>query len=73
MRAAGSFEGWFYKRDGQTLGPLSARQLQGLLSEGRLSPRQAVWCQGSKRLLFVHAATAATGPEEKVAQPQIPA
>ena len=54
-------EGWYYKQDGQTLGPFSAEQLQQFLTTGRLQPRQAVWRQGGQCLLFVPAATAAFG------------
>ena len=52
-------EGWYYKQDGQTLGPVSAGQLRELLATGRLPPRQAVWRPGSQSLRFVRAATAA--------------
>jgi hypothetical protein len=64
--------GWYYKQDGQTCGPVSI-ELQELLTTGRLQPRQVVWKQGARRLLFVHAATAAfTGRSpsaERLTQP----
>jgi hypothetical protein len=56
------FEGWFYKQNGEALGPLSQRQIQELVSSGQLHPRQAVWTHGSYGLLFVHAAAAASEP-----------
>jgi GYF domain 2 len=56
-----SSEGWYYRQDGQTIGPLSAEQLGQLLALGRLQSRQAVWKEGSHCLLFVHAAAAANG------------
>jgi hypothetical protein len=58
------FEGWYYKLDGQTCGPVPTGRLKQLLAVGRLQPRQAVWERGSDGLLFVHAATAALGSEE---------
>jgi hypothetical protein len=61
MRTAGSSDGWYYRQNGQVCGPVSAQQLQQLLTTGRLQPRQAVWIQGRQCLLFVHAATAAFG------------
>jgi GYF domain 2 len=60
-RQDGPSEGWFYKRAGETCGPVSAERLQELLTGGLLQPRQAVWQKGSHGLLFVHAATAASG------------
>jgi hypothetical protein len=51
-------DGWFYKLDGQTFGPLSRTQLQELLIVGHLQPLQVV-CnrgEGDQRLLFLRAA-----------------
>ena len=55
--------GWYYRRDGQPAGPVSAEELKDLLAAGRLRPRQPVWQQGPHGLLFVRAATAAGGDE----------
>jgi hypothetical protein len=55
-------DGWYYKRNGQTVGPVSAGHLQGLLASGQLQPRQAVWRHRPQRLLFVPA-EAAVGTE----------
>jgi GYF domain 2 len=60
-RAERPFAGWYYKRDGQAFGPIPTGRLQDLLAAGRLQPRQAVWQRGKHGLLFVHAATAASG------------
>ena len=51
-------DGWYYKKDGQTFGPVSPLELKELLASGRLQPRQAVWRQGAQAYVFVHAATA---------------
>ncbi len=61
MRREESFEGWYYRQNGQAHGPVSRDTLKELLSLGDLQPRQAVWLRGNDRLLFVHAATAALG------------
>jgi len=55
------FEGWYYRQNGETFGPIHSEQLRELLAAGQLRPRQAVWQKGSHGLLFVHAATAASG------------
>jgi hypothetical protein len=69
MRATWPSEGWYYRQDGQPVGPVSAWQLRELLRGGRLGPRQAVWQQGGRGLLFVHAAAAASGtPGEALAR-----
>ena len=54
------FDGWFFRQGGETCGPVSTGQLEELLGTGRLQPRQAVWKEDGKDLLFVHAVTAAT-------------
>jgi hypothetical protein len=54
-------EGWYYKHNGQTCGPVSPEQVQEMLATGRLQPRQAVWKRDLQRLLFVHAGTVAVG------------
>jgi hypothetical protein len=51
--------GWYYRQDGQTVGPVATERLKEFLTLGRLQPRQAVWTKGSHGLLFVHATTAA--------------
>jgi hypothetical protein len=63
------FEGWYYRQDGQALGPVPTGRLKGLLAAGRLQPRQAVWRQYGHDLLFVHAATAASGTTGDGSQP----
>jgi hypothetical protein len=55
------FQGWYYKQDGQTCGPIPKGQLKELLAAGRLQARQAVLQRRSDGLLFVPAATAAFG------------
>ena len=53
--------GRFSKQAGETCGPVSAGRLKELLTVGLLQPRRAAWQKGSHSLLFVHAATAASG------------
>jgi hypothetical protein len=60
-RQEGPSEGWFYKQAGEMCGPVSAERLKELLGVGLLQARQAVWREVSHGLLFVHAATAASG------------
>jgi CheY-like chemotaxis protein len=43
MSDAPQFEGWFYRRDGEVVGPLSRRQLRELADAGELHPRDALW------------------------------
>ena len=62
-------EGWYYKQDGQAFGPVPTGRLRELLAAGRLRPRQAVWRRGNDGLLFVHAATAASGTRGDGSQP----
>jgi hypothetical protein len=52
-------EGWYYKKGGETLGPVSTLELKGLLASGQLQPRQAVWKREPQAFVFVHAETAA--------------
>jgi hypothetical protein len=66
-----SSEGWYYKQNGKTFGPLSTRQLEELLAAGRLQARQAVWKFGSQHVLFVPAAAAAL--EDRRMQPVVSA
>ena len=54
-------EGWFYKQAGETFGPVSVGRLKELLAAGRLQPRQAVWQRSGHDMLFIAAATAASG------------
>jgi len=65
MRTEWPSEGWYYKQNGQTFGPVSLDQLRELLTTGQLQPRQAVLKAGTQSLLFVHAATAAFGTREE--------
>jgi hypothetical protein len=48
-------DGWYYRRDGQPVGPVSAEELRGLLAAGALQPGQAVWRCEPARTLFVPA------------------
>jgi GYF domain 2 len=63
------FEGWYYRQDGEPFGPVPTGRLKGLLAAGRLLPRQAVWQRSGHDLLFVHAATAASGTRAEGSQP----
>jgi GYF domain 2 len=51
-------DGWFYKKNGTTNGPVAAVTLQELLASGQIAPRQAVWMIAKHGLLFVTATTA---------------
>jgi hypothetical protein len=66
------FEGWYYRQDGQAVGPVATEQLQGLLATGHLLPRQAVWRQGRHGLVFLHATRAAGDPRAEGRQPSPP-
>jgi GYF domain 2 len=63
------FEGWYYREDGQALGPVPTGRLRELLAAGRLRPGQAVWQRRSDGLRFVPAATAAEGAATPSGQP----
>jgi hypothetical protein len=56
-------DGWFYKQNGEKLGPLSRLQLRELVTMGEVQPRQAVWQESTQDLLFVCARTVAFGTE----------
>jgi len=71
MRSEGLPEGWYYKQNGQTCGPVSAEQLQAFLTTGQLHSRQAVWKRDNQSLLFVHAATAAFGTKRQCPNPAL--
>jgi hypothetical protein len=53
-----SREGWYYRMNGEQLGPVSPMRLKELVVTGQLQPRQAVWRQSPHSLLFVPATTA---------------
>jgi len=65
MRTPSYGEGWFYKQNGEKLGPVSRLQVRELVTSGQLQPRQAVWKQGTQCLLFVCAATVAFDNENE--------
>ena len=58
-------EGWFYKQNGERLGPVSQRQLRELVASGQVQPRQAVWKQSTHDMFFVCAATVADATESQ--------
>ena len=64
--------GWYYRHEGERLGPVSTTQLKDLLATGQLRPRQAVWQEENKSLWFVPAATAAFDPCDDSARPPFP-
>jgi hypothetical protein len=43
MGNAWQFAGWFYKGEGQAVGPLSTDQVRQLLASGRLEQRGRFW------------------------------
>jgi hypothetical protein len=55
MMGALPLHGWYFKQNGQTIGPLSQAQVQELLTVGQLLPRQVVFNRGAQRLLFLRA------------------
>jgi uncharacterized protein DUF4339 len=70
MRSGGRpCEGWYYKQDGRTFGPVPTGRLKELLASGRLRPRQAVWQRSGHDLRFVPAATAASGTRGEGSHP----
>jgi hypothetical protein len=56
---------WYYRRDGQTVGPVSVEELRGLLAAGELQPGQAVWQYGASRTVFVPALAACTAGDSR--------
>jgi hypothetical protein len=71
-REQSSSERWFYKRAGETFGPVSAERLHELLSAGLVQPREAVWRRHGQGHLFVQAARAASGSARDGSQPPGP-
>jgi hypothetical protein len=55
MMGALPLDGWYYKHDGQIIGPLSRAQVQELLTVGQLLPRQVVFNRSAQCLLFLRA------------------
>jgi len=59
------FAGWFYKRDGQSFGPLSTDQVQQLLTTGVLQPVDRLWKKWTRpaecQLTLANAQTALEG------------
>jgi hypothetical protein len=69
MESELSLKEWFFKRDGKECGPVSALQLKQLLATGQLQPRQAIWKQANRFLLYyVRAATIARGGDAEAAR-----
>ena len=61
MRTRFSSQGWYYKQNGQTVGPVSVAHLRELLTTGQLRHHQVVWQAGDQRLLYVRVTTVAFG------------
>jgi GYF domain 2 len=51
-------DGWFYKQDGQAVGPVSTAALRELLAVGQVRPDQPVWRRDGPNLTFVRALAA---------------
>ncbi len=58
MRREDWLDGWYYKLDGQTFGPVAAGELKELLAAGRLQPQDPVWKQVGPCRLYVRSVTA---------------
>ena len=69
MRAGLPSDNWYYKQNGQVVGPLATAQLQELLTLGLLQRDKIVWNQCSDRLLFFRAGTVAHLPARLQAIP----
>jgi hypothetical protein len=65
MRNQEDFAGWYYRKEGKTLGPISTQELRRFLRSGQVLPRQAVWQEQAFCSLFVHAETAACSAEQQ--------
>lgn len=66
MSSEASFhDGWFYKRAGETCGPVSPDQLKELLVAGRVQPRQAVWRNCHHGQYLVQAVQVASGNDAR--------
>src|SRR5437868_5494182 len=48
---------WFYRRDGQQCGPVSAERIRELLLAGDLQANQAIWRRNEENLRYVRADT----------------
>jgi GYF domain 2 len=57
--------GWFYKQNGERVGPISQLELRELVTSGQIQPRQAVWQQTTQDLFFVCAAAVAFDAENE--------
>ena len=60
-----AMDGWFYRQNGETIGPVSQLELRELVSSGQILPRQAVWKQSIQDLFFVCAATVFDAESER--------
>ncbi len=49
--------GWFYRRDGQEIGPVSAARIKELLLAGEIQAHQAIWHRSEASLRYVQADT----------------
>lgn len=65
MRRPSYGDGWFYKQNGETFGPVSLLQLRELVAPGQIQPRQAVWKQNAQDHFFYCAATVAFSTESE--------
>jgi hypothetical protein len=70
MTTAGSFVGWYYKREGQRFGPLSTTQLRQLLASGHLRSADCVWQKWARggdciKVVTVQAASDGEGPSDR--------
>lgn len=59
-------DGWFYRQNGERVGPVSQLELRELVNSGQIQPRQAVWKQSTQDLFFVCAATVFDAESETV-------
>ena len=69
MRTTYTPGGWYYRHQGEKIGPISTTRLKELLASGELHPRQVVWQEESQSALFVPAEAAASGSLGKTARP----
>lgn len=65
---------WFYSANGQAIGPVTFDQLRQLAADGRLSPADLVWAEGTPNWVAAHTVAGLLPPAHAPAPtPQPPA
>ena len=59
-------DGWFCRRQGEVISPLTTTELQNLLASHQLDPERPVWRKEREDLVFLHAGTAVLAEDNKM-------